>query len=89
VGGKQVLLTIFPFEADDTSLTSSIFVAEVREPPDVSKTDGIANAGQEEFQLAAPRGPAWSVDYDGFDIFAFLYVFLGYITLENRKGRYN
>lgn len=34
--------------------TSSIFVAEVREPPDVSQTDDLPGYGQKELSLGGP-----------------------------------
>ena len=34
--------------------TSSIFVAEVREPPTVAKADGVADGGEDEFDVRVP-----------------------------------
>ena len=38
------------------SLTSML-VAEVGEPPDIAESNGIAEAGEEEVALVAPRAP--------------------------------
>ena len=38
------------------SLTSML-VAEVGEPPDVAESNGVAEAGEEEVALVAPRAP--------------------------------
>ena len=35
-------------------LTSTILVAQVREPPDVSQSDGVTNTREDELELAAP-----------------------------------
>ena len=36
------------------TLTSAVLVAQVGEPPDVSETDGEADAGEKEVDLARP-----------------------------------
>ena len=38
------------------SLTSML-VAEVGEPPDIAESNGVAEAGEEEVALVAPRAP--------------------------------
>ena len=38
-------------------LTSSVFVAQVWEPPDIGEVDGEANHGQEEVDLLPPGLP--------------------------------
>ena len=38
------------------SLTSSVLLAEVREPPNVAQTHGIANHRQHELDLVVPAG---------------------------------
>ena len=38
-------------------LTSSILVAEVREPPDVAEADDLPGDGQEELDLVVPVAP--------------------------------
>ena len=35
-------------------LTSTILVAQVREPPHVSQSDGVTNTREDELKLAAP-----------------------------------
>ena len=39
-------------------LTSSIFVAEVGEPPDVAEPNGDGDAGEEEVEFVSPLAPA-------------------------------
>lgn len=39
----------------DQEGTSTVFVAQVWEPPDISKTNGQANTSQQIFDLIAPR----------------------------------
>ena len=38
-------------------LTSSIFVAEVGEPPDVAEPDGDGDAREEEVEFVSPLAP--------------------------------
>jgi hypothetical protein len=44
--------------APGLNLTSSVFVAKIRESPDVSEADGNGYAGEEEVQLVAPLASA-------------------------------
>lgn len=45
--------------------TSSILVAKVREPPDVSQADDLPRHGQEELSLAGPLAPGMQAVFFG------------------------
>lgn len=57
--------------------TTTIFPAEVREPPHIAQADGVAHTGHEEVEAALPCVPVREVpslllhlDYQGFGLVA-------------------
>lgn len=56
IGVRQREITLFRHvESDELpSFTSSIFVAEIRKPPDVAQPDNLPRHCQEELGLAGP-----------------------------------
>lgn len=57
--------------------TTTVFPAEVREPPHVAQADGVAHAGHEEIEASLPCVPVREVpglllhlDYQGFGLVA-------------------
>jgi hypothetical protein len=51
---RGALVTQLSLEANALILTTAIFEHEVRESPDVSQSDGVVDARQDELQLAGP-----------------------------------
>ena len=50
----QIYTIIWQDASSPTTQTSSIFIGQVREPPDVSQTNSVAETGENELSGAAP-----------------------------------
>lgn len=56
-----------PLHCYPTGFTSSVLVAEVREPPHVAQADDLSRHGQEELSLASPLAPGMqAIIFGGF-----------------------
>ena len=52
---KIYFILLFILLYQTLCLFTSMLVAEVREPPDIAESNGIAEAGEEEVALVVPR----------------------------------